>query len=359
MAIEARVSQGWFVSHEKFLNQTYSGLGLESRPIFNLKTPFRMDLEARKVAQAMEQDSEVVTKGTKRRRKPPALNPEETARNRIFLSFLDTLNNTQSKLFDALPNSSVVEENNKEVRDLVKKLPNFDVKPDLTMKNDQDTSKIVQITARSYVLPPHCEFVLGDISGITSLQNEHRKFDIILADPPWENKHIKRKSEYAMMSNEELAKLPMQDLLHDHGYLIIWCTLSQRHQTELETWFDRWDCELLTRWFWLKTTKSGEPVIDLQKAHKRPYEIILIGRKRTNSNPIPTQFQEELIVCSVPSGHHSHKPPLSQILSEILPSSAYKNCLELFGRYLLPHWTTLGNECLKFQDIEHLFYSRA
>ncbi|TRY75362.1 hypothetical protein TCAL_00764 [Tigriopus californicus] len=360
MAIEYRVPQGWFLSHERFLNQTYSEVGLYSRAIFDLKTPFRMDLEARKWARTMEQkDPEQRTQQTpRRRRKPSTLNAEEKERNLLFSTFLDRLKETHSTLFDKEPSSSVIEENNRAVRDLVKDLPNFEVEKPLSMTNDQDASKIVRLADRKYILPPRCELILDDISAIAHLRRANRKFDIILADPPWENRHIKRKSEYAMMSNEDLARLPIQDLLHDHGYLIIWCTLSQRHQTELEGWLDRWDCELLTRWFWLKVTKCGEPVIDLEKAHKRPYEVILIARKRTSSNPIPSHFRKELIVCSVPSGHHSHKPPLSQILDEILPTSPSRKCLELFGRYLVPHWTTLGNECIKFQDIDYLFYSR-
>ena len=71
------------------------------------------------------------------------------------------------------------------------------------------------------------------------------------------------------------------------------------------------------------------------------------------------------VLCSVPSAVQSHKPPLAEVIEDAfgisasdLPGShrplADLRCLEVFGRYLLPGWTTVGNQCLMLQG-EHYF----
>ena len=70
------------------------------------------------------------------------------------------------------------------------------------------------------------------------------------------------------------------------------------------------------------------------------------------------------VLCSVPSAVQSHKPPLAEVIEDAfgigasdlrsnIPLSGLR-CLEVFGRYLLPGWTTVGNQCLMLQG-EHYF----
>ena len=70
------------------------------------------------------------------------------------------------------------------------------------------------------------------------------------------------------------------------------------------------------------------------------------------------------VLCSVPSAVQSHKPPLAEVIEDAfgigasdlrsnIPLSGLR-CLEVFGRYLLPGWTTIGNQCLMLQG-EHYF----
>lgn len=97
-----------------------------------------------------------------------------------------------------------------------------------------------------------------------------------------------------------------------------------------------------------KVTRSGEPVTPLtDAAHgKRPYERILLARRRTqqcNNIEIP----DGLVLCSIPSGIHSHKPPLTDTLKGYVPP--HPNCLEIFARSLVPGWTSYGLEVLKLQ----------
>ena len=63
----------------------------------------------------------------------------------------------------------------------------------------------------------------------------NRSFKLILMDPPWQNKHIKRHKNkcdgYNMLDNEDIFKnIPMLDILEEeNGHVVIWCTNSQKH----------------------------------------------------------------------------------------------------------------------------------
>ena len=64
---------------------------------------------------------------------------------------------------------------------------------------------------------------------------------------------------------------------------------------------------------------------------------------------------EKKVLCSVPSAVQSHKPPLVEVIEDAFGINAGESrCLEVFGRYLLPGWTTVGNQCLMLQG-EHYF----
>ena len=100
------------------------------------------------------------------------------------------------------------------------------------------------------------------------LQDE-RKFDLILIDPPWENKHVKRtlkrrklqssaineslSNTYEMLDNDMIgSQLPITQLLKNNGILVIYCTNSLKHQKALEQWLINWRMAHVTTWFWLK-----------------------------------------------------------------------------------------------------------
>ncbi|CAH1396265.1 unnamed protein product [Nezara viridula] len=88
----------------------------------------------------------------------------------------------------------------------------------------------------------------------------------------------------------------------------------------------------------VEVTESGEPVCSFTNSNgKKPYERIIFGasQKRHFKNP-----EESKYFLSVPSALHSHKPPLTDILKDYLPENV--KCLELFARYLLPGWTSVG-----------------
>jgi len=113
-------------------------------------------------------------------------------------------------------------------------------------------------------------------------------------------------------------------------------------------------------------TRAGEPVCPFNSPDKKqPYETIIIGQYQS---PIPTMpikvehgatsplssnddmhpdLRSTKVIASVPSSIHSHKPPLIEIFNKYLKSSS--KCCELFARYLIPRFTSIGNEVTKLQ----------
>ena len=339
MSIVERLPGGWIISHEDYLKSLYNGRGLQVKNIFDINTPFRMDLEAKKIADCLRDNKEI-----RKKKKKKKTSSEENIQVKNIQDFLER---TQLQSKDQIPDPDLIEENNRPVRSLVRKLE----------ENSYDFTNLIPLDSESvgqndnhFVIPENSRFVLNNISSEV-LRNLNSKFDIILMDPPWENKHVKRERQrgkgYETLPNDFISSLPIEELLNDHGIVFIWCTHSERHKQAILDWFNRWHIKLLATWSWLKVTRMGEPVVDMKSGHKLPFELLYIGGKQDINIP------QDMIICSVPSAFQSHKPPLTEVIKEVFQNK-YTKCLELFGRYLLPHWTTVGNECLKFQQ-KHFF----
>lgn len=107
-----------------------------------------------------------------------------------------------------------------------------------------------------------------------------------------------------------------------------------------------------------QVTTSGQFVFPLDSHHKKPYEVLVLGRYRsTADNPTSSSgtsevpVEDQRLIVSVPSALHSQKPSLSEVLKPHVAAGA--ECLELFARSLQPGWTSWGNEVLKFQHVSY------
>ena len=83
-----------------------------------------------------------------------------------------------------------------------------------------------------------------------------------------------------MMSNEDIEALPIPKLMSDSALLLVWCTVSKRHREAVAEWTRAWDLERIAEWTWLKVTRSGEPVVAMDKVHKQPFEFLYVARTR-------------------------------------------------------------------------------
>lgn len=227
------------------------------------------------------------------------------------------------------------------------------------IENNSSFSKMITLMGQKYLLPPKSSFLLSDISCMQPLLNCSKTFDVIVIDPPWQNKSVKRSNRYSYLSPLQIKQMPVPKLAAPGCLVVTWVTNRQKHLRFVkEELYPSWSVETLAEWHWVKITNSGEFVFPLDSPHKKPYECLVLGRVREQSAlllrdtdvkvlPVP----DHRLIVSVPCVLHSHKPPLAEVLKDYIKPGG--KCLELFARSLQPGWTSWGNEVLKFQHVDY------
>ncbi|NXT74420.1 METL4 protein, partial [Zapornia atra] len=226
------------------------------------------------------------------------------------------------------------------------------------IENSSNSAKIVVLMGQKYLVPPKSSFLLSDVSCLQPLLDYKKKYDVIVIDPPWENKSVKRSNRYSYLSSWQIKQIPVPALAAPNCLVVTWVTNRQKHLRFVkDELYSHWSVKTLAEWHWVKITRTGEFVFPLDSLHKKPYEVLVLGRVQRGKKealrkcedvlPIP----EHKLIVSIPCRLHSHKPPLTAVLAEFVKPDV--ECLELFARNLQPGWTSWGNEVLKFQHIDY------
>ncbi|NXA09738.1 METL4 protein, partial [Sapayoa aenigma] len=225
-------------------------------------------------------------------------------------------------------------------------------------ENSSNCAKMIVLMGQKYLVPPKSSFLLSDISCLQPLLNYKKKYGVIVIDPPWENKSVKRSNRYSHLSSGQIKQIPVPAVAAPDCLVVTWVTNRQKHLRFVkEELYPHWSVTTLAEWHWVKITRAGEFVLPLDSLHKKPYEVLVLGRVqgdvkealRTCEGVLP--IPEHKLIVSVPCRLHSHKPPLTAVLAEFIKPDV--ECLELFARNLQPGWTSWGNEVLKFQHIDY------
>jgi len=231
--------------------------------------------------------------------------------------------------------------------------------PDVFYHNDKSIIMQLQVGSESSIayIPPQSSFLLGDIENTCTIFNAiGPQFNLVITDPPWPNRSARRKQSYKLSSNTPgvaalLSSIPLTSHLAGDALVGIWVTNKPViHDLILgpNGLFESWGVELVEEWIWLKVTTSGEPISTIDSTWRKPYEILLVGRKR-GPGTTNTEFKRRVII-GVPD-LHSRKPNLKTLFEPLLPSKY--EALEIFARNLTAGWWAWGNEVLKFQSEEH------
>ncbi|KAJ1523939.1 hypothetical protein ONE63_010488 [Megalurothrips usitatus] len=363
MSVLLQTSDGLVVCHEKYLESCYEAVHKEDhliklvphKHLFLVKTPYMKDEEAHKKVKEVQNPSSLQT----RKRKFAASD------KLTDLKVCDVKDVYQRLLTDAqhhghfsfTPSATDIIHNNKDARlmseNLYKQSSDWIPSP-FTGENNTSDTLVKKIGPESFVFPPNCKFFCRDVRDIKNHLDALGKFDLILLDPPWWNKYIRRKKSkclqegYKMMYNDCLGELPLNELLSPGGIIAVWCTNSKSNLEELrDKLFPMWGTKQIARWTWMKVTQSGHPVCPFSEPPgKQPFEQLIFG-VRPEEIDLYCRPQDGKILMSVPSAIHSHKPPISDIMKPYVP--AQPRSLEIFARYLLPNWTSWGLEVIKLQ----------
>uniref|UniRef100_A0A8C6TYB0 Methyltransferase like 4 n=1 Tax=Neogobius melanostomus TaxID=47308 RepID=A0A8C6TYB0_9GOBI len=148
-------------------------------------------------------------------------------------------------------------------------------------ENRSSSALVVTLMGQEYLIPAHSAFLLSDFTRLQPLIhcNYGAKFDLIVIDPPWENKSVKRSRRYDSLPSSQLKKLPIPLLASSDCLVVTWVTNRPSHLRFVrDDLYPHWGVEVITEWFWVKVTTSGQFVFPLDSEHKKPYEVMVLGR---------------------------------------------------------------------------------
>ncbi|CAL8313783.1 unnamed protein product [Merluccius merluccius] len=146
-------------------------------------------------------------------------------------------------------------------------------------ENNADSAVEATLLGAHYIIPPHTGFLLSDFTRIQPLVRYGKKFDLIVLDPPWENKSVKRSGRYSILPSSQLKRLPVPLLAAPGCLVVTWVTNKPRLLRFVrDQLYPHWGVRVVAEWLWVKVTTSGEYVFPLDSPHKKPYEVLLLGR---------------------------------------------------------------------------------
>jgi N6-adenosine-specific RNA methylase IME4 len=212
-------------------------------------------------------------------------------------------------------------------------------------------------------IPPKSTLLQGDIaSTLDTFTTTAPLFDLVVLDPPWPNRSARRKKSYGISYGtteikDLLSALPIEAHLTENGLVAVWVTNKVAFRDLLlgeGGLFEQWGVQLVEEWVWLKVTSDGEPICALDSTWRKPYEILLIGRKPGKEREAEKGGEvKRRVILAVPD-LHSRKPNLKSIFEQVMGRvEGDYEALEVFARNLTAGWWCWGNEVLKFQMSEH------
>ena len=258
-----------------------------------------------------------------------------------------------------------------------------DLKGRLVVNSASKTVKVSSLllsplpTTKIYFIPPKASFFQGIIDRsirarfleAADVMIPHRlevgaeqsHFDVVVLDPPWQNRSVRNSQKYPMMP-KRLDKYPnplivLRELLGKHiarnGTVACWITNKASVRVTALQLFDHWGVQLVEELVWLKVTREGLPVLDIEGLWRKPYEVCLVGRRSEDRglNGSKRDVERRLMVA-VPDGH-SRKPSLKAILAR--DDEDFRG-LEMFARSLTAGWCALGDDVLSSAEQSNWAY---
>ena len=179
-----------------------------------------------------------------------------------------------------------------------------------------------------------------------------RKFQTILADPPWRfaNRTGKmapehrRLSRYATMDLPEIKELPVAEIVEEPAHLYLWVpnALLPEGLDVLRTWGFKYKSNIV----WHKIRKDGgSDGRGVGFYFRNVTELVLFGVRGKNARTLaPGRRQVNLI--STQKREHSRKP---DELYEVIEACSRGPFLEMFARDTRANWVGWGNQAENYQ----------
>lgn len=203
------------------------------------------------------------------------------------------------------------------------------------------------------------------------MKNKNKKYQIILADPPWHYNDRRNTNtrfsggamkHYPVMKIEEIKGLPVSEIADDDCLLFLWATFPNLKEA-LEV-IEAWGFKYKTLGFaWIKTNRRQNlkqqsflptDMIDdffgIGFYTKSNCEVCLIGVKGKPSNLIISNDVPSTIIS--PRREHSRKP--DEAKERIIKLVGDAPRIELFSRQKTEGWDVWGNEVKSDINLEEM-----
>ncbi|GAB1605436.1 methyltransferase-like protein 4 [Argonauta hians] len=195
----------------------------------------------------------------------------------------------------------------------------------LKVQYDGHDPRIVSVAGHEYLLPPHSTFILSDLATFKDIYPvAGGPYHAIVIDPPWQNKSVKRLKSYWCETDWNLESLAIPELVAPNCLVAVWVTNRRKHQEFVrETLFKKWNVSETVTWFWLKVTTCGETVSSMESRHKKPYEVLMLGRhKKTDPAAAKDEELSPNSTETIPGSPNSTKTiPGSPTRTKTIPGS--------------------------------------
>lgn len=224
----------------------------------------------------------------------------------------------------------------------------------------------LKIADRIFRIPPISAFLLSDVTLPPDLFSAFVKsllqdsddpatgvFDLVVVDPPWTNRSVRRSQNYATSEDQiddpfDAIEFVFEEHVAIGGVVAIWITNKELIRTKVVQKLRQRGFEFLEEWIWLKVTAEGEPITPLEGLWRHPYEICLIFRYWRCSGSLCSLPRRRILVAC--PDLHSRKPSLKQLTELLFSELQLKWCLEIFARNLTAGWVSWGKEALKYAN---------
>uniref|UniRef100_A0A3B4TYD1 Methyltransferase 4, N6-adenosine n=1 Tax=Seriola dumerili TaxID=41447 RepID=A0A3B4TYD1_SERDU len=160
-------------------------------------------------------------------------------------------------------------------------------------ENREDEATVVTLMGEEYVIPPHTAFLLSDFTRIQPLV--HCECNV------WNSaSESERNMRYSSLPSSQLKRLPIPQLASTNCLVVTWVTNRPSHLRFVrDELYPHWGIEVVAEWFWVKVTTSGQFVFPLDSPHKKPYEVLVLGRYRAGfSVLLKGHWQTLAMFCS-------------------------------------------------------------
>jgi hypothetical protein len=123
-----------------------------------------------------------------------------------------------------------------------------------------------------YLIPAGACFYNSDLSHLTNMISTTTTSDgagaanavaanVVVIDPPWENKSAQRGHKYESLAPHEIRSLPLTPPVLtdvDDAFVVFWITNKEANRRFIVNTLSSWNLVYVATWYWLKVTNAGQ-----------------------------------------------------------------------------------------------------